>query len=305
MELKKIKIGLNNEEFVEDKTNLQELDERRKKEESEGKFKGGEHCFRIANNWYRLNLGYTNPINYSKVHAELLLMEGLSNKDKNEFVNLIKDKELVFYGVGVGDTEIVPINWLLKNNYPKIFVTGIDVNKEFLENFVIAMNNINFEYPNSEIYYRSYHSLFEQINEGDLLSDFSKVHFCLGNTVGNFDNQRKLFEMFFNLSNEGDLLVLGIQLNKNLETLFKKYKNNSLFQKFVLNYVPESGINKLEWKLDKNKSLISADYKGVEVFRAKKYNEDGLKIEVEKEGFKLIKKFVDESKNFCIQIYKK
>ena len=123
--------------FIEEKINLSELDKRRKEEESKKKFEGGEYGFRIADNWYRLNMGYTNPLNHYKVHAELLLMEGLSVLNKEYFTDLIRNKEFIFYGVGIGDTEIVPISWALKNNSQKIYVTGIDINREFLQNFII------------------------------------------------------------------------------------------------------------------------------------------------------------------------
>jgi len=305
MEFKQILTGNLHNEFIEDKIDLIRLDERRKKEEINKKLKGGEHCFRIADNWYRLNMGYTNPLNCAKVHAELLLMEGLSKKDKLDMINLVKDKEFIFYGVGVGDTEIVPINWALDYKSPEVYITGIDVNREFLENFIIALKNKLIESPKSKIFYRAYHSLFEQINKKDLNSNLLKVHFCLGNTIGNFDNQDEVFKMFSNLSQKEDLLVLGIQLNRKLDMLFEKYKDNSLFQKFILNYVDKNEKVNLNWNLDKKNGIISAKYNDVEVFRTKKYNENKLKQDLEKNDFKLLKQWIDQDENACIQIYKK
>lgn len=298
-----------NDGFVRSKVTELRLNQKLKKENQLGKYSGAEQCFRIATPWYHLNMGYTNPYNVGKVHAELMLIEKHihdSLNGRNSFFESLKNKELIFYGVGVGDTEIALVDWLLKLGEKKVYVTGIDVNKEFLDNFSVALRNRLLEEPEDvQIFYRGYHALFEQIDKTDLKSKFKKAHICLGGTIGNFYDQEEIAEMFFDMMDEGDILVLGFQLDTYLSILFEKYKQNSLFSEFVLSHIPKDERKELYWLLHEPAGTIIAKHGGVEIFRSKKYDLDWAKNLFTSKDFVLVYQSSSEDKNVGIQVYVK
>lgn len=306
MTLKQITEKCKIEEFIETIIKQTELNQKLRTETLNGKLEGGEHWFRNAINWYRLNVGYTNPLNFGEVHSELQLIKDAMkiNKNFNPLYHAVKDKHLVFYGIGVGDTEIAFVDWMIKEENKDIYVTGIDVNKDFIRNFVVALRNRIFEPDQPTIYFRGFHALFEQLKQKDLENHIN-AHICIGGTFGNFNNQDKTTQMFYNLAKPNDTLILGVQLETNIDSLFKKYKNNPLFPDFILNYITPEKRDKLKWSLDKRRGLITAHHKGVEVFRTTKYNPNKLKKLVSSHGFIFQDQIIDNYNNSCLQIYKK
>ena len=289
-----------------------ELDKRKKQELSEGKLKGAEQAFRDDYYWYRLNIGYTNPLNFQTIHAELKLLETILSSEKQEAIgfcyNNKRPSHQIFYGLGVGDTEIAFVDFLSNQNSAKkedIFITGIDLNKEFIKNYAIALLNKSFEPHNKQIHFRAYHALFDQLSKEDFRHpDRLSTHFCLGGTIGNFYDQESIIKLFAQNSNKGEYLVLGVQLNKNIKYLFNKYKENSLYPDFILNYLPKKE-RKLSWSMNAKTGFITAFHDGCEVFRTKKYNANNLREMVSSQGFSPIKTFVDKYNNSCIQIFLK
>lgn len=286
------------------------LNQKRERELKKGKLQGAEQAFRDDYYWYRLNIGYTNPLNYKTIHAELKLIESILNQKNNLLVNAIytKNKPLhqIFYGIGVGDTEIAFLEHITKIEPEKretIFITGIDVNKNFIKNFTVALLNKKNEPHNKKIFFRAYNALFSQINKNELkFKKESSIHFCLGGTIGNFYSQEKIIRTFYNNMNKKDILVLGVQLNTHIHYLFKKYQSNPLYPDFILNYLPQEK-RKLKWHL--KGSTIVAEHNKKEVFRTKKYNSQELKEQMEDQGFTYITEYIDEYQNACLQIYEK
>ena len=160
----------------------------------------------------------------------------------------------------------------------KVYITGIDVNKDFLSNFVVALKNRTFEPDEPVFLFQPKNTLFEKLSKRDLkYQNFKNAHICLGGTIGNFYNQEKLFEMFSELSEKGDSLILGFQLDKNIDWIFKKYKANPLFPSFVLNYLPPNE-RELIWSVNKKTGVITAVHNSIEVFRTMKYDSEKVKL---------------------------
>jgi len=284
-----------------------ELDSKLKRESQTGRLEGGEHCFREAINWYRLNVGYTNPINFGEVHAELDLIKSQMHEGVNNPIRqALKGKQQIFYGIGVGDTEIAFVDWAIKEGEDNVYIIGIDVNKDFIENFEVALQNRTFEPDQPNLTFKGYHALFEQITQEDLgLPRYANAHICIGGTIGNFHDQDRIIKQFAQLAKPGDTLVLGVQLDANIDYLFQKYQNNPLFVEFILNYVPNDEREKLEWILDRERGVITAKHKGIESFRTTKYNTEKLQHLATKHGFKFVYQAIDKHKNSCLQVYEK
>lgn len=306
MTLRKVTEGLEMEDFIETRIEQPGLDQRLRKETFDGRLQGPEHWFREDINWYRLNVGYTNPLNFGEVHAELQLIkdEMRVRGNSSPLYQAVKGKHLVFYGVGVGDTEIVFVDWLVRESKKDISVTGIDVNRNFIRNFVVALRNRTFEPDQPTIYFRGYHALFDQLKQDDLGSH-ANAHICLGGTFGNFYDQDATAQMFSKLAKPNDTLILGVQLDTNIDYLFEKYRNNPLFPDFILNYVPKEEREKPEWSLDREKGLITAHHKGVEVFRTTKYDPERLRKLVTFHGFEFVDQVIDGHSNSCLQVYER
>ena len=312
MEHKKITKDGEMSNFIKKKNRLKKkLDAKLLKENKEGRLLGVEQCFRKAMPWYHINIGYTNPYNVGRVHAELMLIEKHLEKSlkgcSDPILNALKNKEIIFYGIGVGDTEAAIVDWLLKSGEDNIAITGIDVNRDFLENFTVALRNRLIEEEGGKtISYRAYNSLFEQITKKDLINGkLKKAHICLGGTIGNFYDQKSIISTFSNLSESRDILILGIQLETKLEILFEKYRNNSLFREFVLSYIPENERSYLKWYYNKETGIIAAKHNDIEIFRSMKYNLKKLRNSIESENFKLIYQDSDKEKNIGLQVYEK
>lgn len=289
---------------IKEEISEEELNSRLKQESEHGRLESGEHCFRKDYPWYRLNIGYTNPLNFGEVHAELeLIKKHIRENNSDKILTAIKGNHLVFYGIGVGDTEIAFVDWVVKKGQKETRITGIDVNKDFLSNFVVALKNRTFEPDEPTFFFQPKNTLFEKISKEDLkIENLKNSHICLGGTIGNFYNQEKLFEMFSSLSEKEEYLILGFQLDNNLNWIFKKYKSNPLFPSFVLNYLPPEK-RKIRWVLNKKTGVITAIHNSIEVFRTTKYNSEKLKELVENYGFEFVYEDIDEYKNSCLHVY--
>lgn len=283
------------------------MDMRLEKEVSSGFLSGGEQCFRKDYPWYRLNIGYTNPLNFGEVHAELELIKKHVRLGKEDLIlPYFKNRHLIFYGIGVGDTEIEFVDWAIKSGERRVWITGIDVNKNFLKNFIIALKNRSIEPDVPVAYFYPRNALFEQIKLNEL-SIFGKKnsHICLGGTIGNFKDQEGLFEMFSSLMLTGDSLILGFQLKDNIDWIMEKYRENPLFPDFILNYIPEVKRGKIDWRLNSDTGVITAVHNDIEVFRTTKYDKEKLKLLVEKKGFRFCCEDVDKYNNCCLQVFER
>lgn len=292
---------------IAEEVSVQLMNKRLKQEEKQGFLIGGEQCFRQDYPWYRLNIGYTNPLNFGEVHAELeLIKKHVRRGNQDPMLPFFKNKHKIFYGIGVGDTEIEFIDWAIKYGEKEIYITGIDVNKKFLENFIIALKNRSIEPDKPLLNFSPRNALFEQIKKEEIqIRNKKNSHICLGGTIGNFKNQKELFEMFFNLMNSGDSLILGFQLKHNIKWILKKYKENPLFPDFILNYISPEKRNKINWKMNAETGIITAIHDNIEVFRTTKYDKEKLKSLIEEVGFKFCYEDIDEYNNCCLQVFEK
>ncbi|MFA5020810.1 MAG: L-histidine N(alpha)-methyltransferase [Patescibacteria group bacterium] len=283
------------------------MDARLEIEKQQGFLNGGEQCFRDDYPWYRLNIGYTNPLNFGEVHAELELLKKHVRMGADDAIPpYFKNKHLIFYGIGVGDTEIEFVDWAIKLGQKEIFITGIDINKKFLENFIIALKNRSIEPDEPIMHFSPRNALFEQITKKELaLNKTNNAHICLGGTIGNFKNQNELFEMFSNLINTGDSLILSFQLKNNIEWIIKKYQENPLYPDFILNYIPTNERKEIYWTMNNKIGVITAKHENIEVFRTTKYSKEELKEIVSSKGFKFCYEDIDRYNNSCIQIFEK
>src|SRR3989338_3624274 len=115
---------------LESKLSLVDLDARLQEDKKNG-FVRGEQWFRNESIWYELVFSYNNPYNNRKVNSELYLL----HEKRSKLASLIGNSTLLFYGVGVGETEIEIIDWELEGvKYAEI--VAIDVNEKFVRKFV-------------------------------------------------------------------------------------------------------------------------------------------------------------------------
>ena len=100
--------------------------------------------------------------------------------------------------------------------------------------------------------------------------------------------------------------MLGFQLDSHIKEAFKKYKNNKYYPNFILNYFDEQiDPTKIKWELDQKTGFITMHYKGIGVFRTKKYNLNKLVPELKNFNFSILKSWVDEYNNSCIAIFER
>lgn len=262
----------------------------------------GEQWFRDFEDW--IFIAFNNPYNWKKPNSELSLLE-----EKSKLIySYISDSTLIFYGAGVGETELEIVRQILEKE--KICeIVAIDINNIFLNLFEENLKNKEIEYPKSKILYKGYNACFQNMMRDDFnFQNSSKnrnVHICLGGTIGNFKNQDEIFTIFKNNTKKGDILLLAVQLDKNINQIFKKYYKNRYFPKFILNFENKINTNLIKWKLDKKENIIKMIYQNIEVFRSKKYSIRNLNNKLKNFDFKLLKHWIDNNKNVCILIFKK
>ena len=280
------------EDFLESKLGLEKIS---------GNIEG-EQWFRDFQDW--LLIAFNNPYNWKRPNSELSLLE----KYEKSIYSYIKEHTLIFYGTGVGETELEIIRQILEKE-KRCETVAIDVNPIFINLFKENLKNKCIEYPQSKILFKGYNALFQNLTKDDFNFQNSRyknnAHICLGGTIGNFKNQEEIFLIFKNNTKIGDTLLLAFQLDNNIEQTFKKYKQNKFFPRFTLNYEDEFNTKQIRWVLDKKKKAIKMYYKDIEVFRSKKYSIKGLASELKKFNFTIKNYWVDDSKNTCLVILKR
>lgn len=294
---------INSPQAIISKISLSQLNERLLQDQKKG-FIRGEHWYRKAQSWYQVVFAYTNPYNRGTPNSELSLLQ----LSRNKLAALLQEVTLIFYGLGVGETEAEIVDWSLDfANYAE--VVGVDVNPEFLKRFQSGLKNRAVDQEHSQILFRGYHALFEQITKANLKFENSKykrqAHICLGNTIGNFNDQNEMFRLFSTVISKGDLLILGFQLDTRLDDLFKKYAQTTEFTPLALGWQEKVDSAVLKWKLDRENSVIKAFYQNLEVFRSKKYKIKPLQQFVELFGFCHLLTIKDAKDNTCIQVYQR
>ena len=258
------------EQFITDVISPRSLLRRRATELRVSRALSGAYWFRVAAYWFRLNHGYNNPLNWGSVHSELVHLWQL----RPRLAHILKDRTLVFYGVGVGDTEMVCVDAQLDVQKTCESIL-IDVNKEFLCLFVKSLANRRRELPGTNMTYLAYHGLFELMEARHLAgleSQFkAKAFVCLGSTIGNFATADAPFGIFSRLASDGDVLVLGYQLPTHLQETYNKYSGNGLYLDLIGNFLPPHKRQQIKWRLNEEEASIEAWLRNVQVFRSKKF----------------------------------
>jgi len=274
------------------KINKQQLDKKLKLN-LENKYIEGEQWFRNPGLWYELT-AFSNP--YITVYSELVLLI----QNQNKISEFLSNHALVFYGLEIGDTEIMLINSLLSKE-KSIDIVGLDVQSQFIDGFIQSLQNISFEDDNYNINFLGIQCLFQEIIKEDLkISDKKQAHIILGNTIGNF-KEDEIFQVFNKLMNYGDILLVGFQTDENLDKVFKQYSENKMFNHFIRKI--SSNCEKLKWKMNKQESQIEAWSGDVLVFHSKKKSFVSMINCAKRFGFKKLYS-VNDNKS-CVQIFEK
>lgn len=262
----------------------------------------GAQWFRIADLWYRVNYGYNNPLNLGIIHSELNLI----NSQATILSEFLRDRIIVFYGVGVGDTEMALIDCQLNLSlYSEMIL--IDINHVFLEMFVRSLRNKKFENTKYDFNYLALQCLFENISHKHVQVENAtykkKAIICLGSTIGNVSDPREMFEMFNLIAKKGDLILLGYQLNTHLEKLFLKYKDNVLFNDLVGNYLKNVDRQRIVWQLNKASSTVEAWLDDIQIFRSKKFSPLEIREKALCVNWDEAHCVIDQYNNFCFHVF--
>jgi len=250
----------------------------------------GEQWFRNYYYWYSVP-GFANP--YKTPFEELPLLL----KEEDALKPILARTLKVFYGLGIGDTEIVPVTWDLRVE-KKSEIYAIDVVRDFIENFIQGLRNLIVvpEFRSSSILFLGNTTLFEKLAQKDFefegVEYARRTHICFGNTIGNFD-QETIFSVFEKTVRKGDYLLLGYHLNDAQSAILDQYETNFRFQRFFLACLEkytDIQSKKLRWDYNKQMNTVEAWLGDTLAFRSKKYDQVELENFVRKFGFEVVRR---------------
>lgn len=251
--------------------------------------------------------------------------EKLLNEHKKEIEHYIDKRKLVFWGAGRKEANLTNIANELRPGSQNAIV--IDVGMIYMEDMREQITSSKNNAPLIGL-----HTLFESFLEddpkqllGEMIGKEPAMHVCLGTTIGNF-HQDQIFRIFQENTKEGDLLMLGVQLEKDPEKIRREYVENDDMREFVqlklFNDLEQNKIGKYSWNYNFEKHQIEylftfeKDYsfgseeeltlrKGekIEVFRSKKYQLPVLLNELKKYGFTYETNFQEDDK--CLLLVKR
>ena len=159
--------------------------------------------------------------------------------------------------------------------------------------------------------FKGYNNLFEKTEREDLEFHNSKykkkTHVCLGNTIGNFD-QDEIFSIFESNMRKEDLLMIGVQLRKNPEKILRQYKENPHIERLIRDSLRKKQAllpwwKKLTWKYNALTGYVEGWYGDLLAFRSKKYDLNELDEIAREFQLSPIKKFINGECAICF--YKK
>ncbi len=131
-------VDIFNDELIETRVNNEYLDERLN-EGIKNKKISGEQWFRNPQDWYSIT-AYANP--YKTPFSELKILL----KEQENLKPLLKNTLKIFYGVGIGETETVPVEWDLQDNkYSEVI--GIDIIEFFHKRFYLRIKKFSSGIP--------------------------------------------------------------------------------------------------------------------------------------------------------------
>ncbi|MCX6770321.1 MAG: L-histidine N(alpha)-methyltransferase [Candidatus Micrarchaeota archaeon] len=252
--------------------------------------------------WFRI--AFSNPINFQSPNSELFLLQ----ENKSILLPLLRNRLQVHYGIGVGETEQQLVIWQLEEAR-RAEVAAIDCEREFLLNFVDNLAQRKIDFGSKRIMFLGRNCLFSEVQPAWL--DFAnssfdaKCHICLGSTIGNFQPQQEIWDVFSRNTGKGDLLLLGFQLDTYLQETLQKYASHSAYPAFVMDRLEAPVASRPIWSADLESSFISLQFDGMEVFRARKYKKGRVAEELAPFGFSPVLELIDKWKNYCIAVFEK
>lgn len=269
-------------------------------EDIENKKIQSEQWWRKTEHWYKLAFNYNNPFTYGSVNPELELIW------ENRYLlrDDIENKTLVFFGLGVGETEQA-IHDASINESSFTETIGIDVNKQFIEQFRNSLFMKSIE-TDITIKFCGIEKRFQDVEKEDISPENKKysnnAFINLGNTIANIGED--LFKITGNLSKKGDILLISRNTPRHINTIYEKCSKNKYLPKLFLNYKQDIIREDINWKLEGN--TISAEYKGIDVFRSATYTSQELASFAKNNGFRLQTEYrnIDNNHNM-ISIYEK
>lgn len=256
--------------------------------------------FKEANAWLKICYGYNNPLNLGNIHSELRILEA----NTTEIFNVIKNDELVFLGVGVGDTEIFIVDIQLEK-FGNSVIHSVDINSTFLQMFSDSLNQrllennlFNIKHNTLNIHFREiYNSLLKNIGQRTIV--------VLGSTIGNYNKTQEFFEILSNFILPKDKLLIGYQMNNNIEMIYEKYAHNKYYPELIGNFLSFEERKEINWLLNSENSAIEAWFKDIQLFRSKKFSVAEIENLSKLFSFKRLFNVVDKSMNISIEILEK
>ena len=258
---------------------------------------GTEQLYRKPENWYMIT-AHTNP--YKTIYSELSIL----NQNEKSLSKILDGYTKIFYGVGTGDTESVFVLWDVKSKrYSETIV--LDAQPVFINGFITGLRNMLRDRYDGKVMFLAYRNLFEKTTKAQLKPKNKKfkhnAHICLGNTIGNF-NQEEIFQLFNKNTDSGDLLILGAHLlDSDIEKMLKEYSENPLFCQLAMGVI--GGDIPVDWVYNYSENQVEVWYKDVRILRTKKYQISELDSYAKAHGFKKLKHLND--KKAVIAIYEK
>ena len=264
------------------------------------KLVGGEQWFRSPKDWHVIS-SYMNP--YKSTYEEIPILL----KYSTELEKCVNRTLKVFWGLGIADSEIIPVLWDL-HAHKYVEINAMDAIKYFIQGFISALRNLILEYPSSRIMFVGNNTLFENMEKRNVKPENAKykkaTHTCFGNTIGNFD-QAEIFEIFKRNTDTEDYLLLAYQLKRNPKKILSMYMGNQRFEKIIMNSIDRGYMlprlrrlvrhlkgRKLEWKYNKKEDYVEAWLNDILAFRSKKYDPEDLAAFAKRYNFELVKSYV-------------
>jgi len=256
------------------------------------------HWFASADKWRHLSFSYNNPYNIVSVHSEMFLLAA----HERELRKMLKGRALVFLGLGVGDTEMLVVEYILEPG-EALNLVAVDVNREFIDDFEASLRNKILEKDDYEVHLHRLWQVFEDLDHGQLRlgNDGKRAVVCFGNSIGNYPDSVDFVEILRRTCSCGDLVLLGYQLDTFAKELFDKYKQNVIFSNFVLDYTRKGAKQcKLRWVFDPAKSAVMAYCGSVLVFYSRKFRFGVVRDLLKAAGFRVVLHEHDQARNSAI-----
>ncbi len=249
--------------------------------------------FHTANKWLKICFGYNNPINFDTIHSELYLL----NEYEKELLKFINTNNVLFYGIGSGDTEMQVID-IMSNSYSQINCWGLDINLDFLDLFESSVKMKKIENNDLTINYSKLHFHFEKFKRP---TQENINFFVLGSTIGNYNDINEILDVFVNTSVSKDRFFIVHQTDKYIDSVFLKYKNNMLYNDLI--NTKNLDVKQINWQFKDMK--IEATYNDIQLFRSVKYPPNVLVESFSKRGFKHIGGRIDDVGNLSILVFER